>query len=98
MDRIKKAQLLAEKILDDCKCGPKTDQVKIAQNKDTLFDNNKRIVKDKVDDEPSLNPVPTTETKKLVDEKVDNFFNKMKRSKINKQEKIVDECINKFLN
>ncbi len=38
------------------------DQVKIAQQKDTLLDNNDRIVKDKVDKETCLDPVPTVES------------------------------------
>jgi hypothetical protein len=38
-----------------------SDQVKIAQQSDTLFDNEERMKKDKTDKDTSLDPVPNTE-------------------------------------
>jgi len=54
-----------------------SDQVKIAQQKDTLLDNNERIVKDKVDKEASLDPVPTVESDKMIDESMKDVYNRM---------------------
>lgn len=39
-----------------------SDQVKTAQQPDTLFDNEERMKKDKTDKDPSLDPVPNTES------------------------------------
>jgi len=63
MKKIMKAQSLVDKILDECSCegGEPMDQTDVAFQKDTLFDDPDRMVKDKTDEETSLNPVPNTE-------------------------------------
>lgn len=63
MSKIKSAHVLVDQLLDECSCdaGKPMDQEEVAFQKDTLFDDPERIVKDKTDDEPSLNPVPNTE-------------------------------------
>ncbi len=67
MDKIKEAQTLVDQLLDECSCQPDLsgkDQNKVAQQKDTLFDNPERMVKDKTDEEAHLNPEPVAEASK----------------------------------
>jgi len=57
-----------------------SNQTKIAQQKDTLFDNLSRVVQPKTDKKTSLNPEPTSEGK--ITDKILNFLNKRSQSKL----------------
>lgn len=71
MDKIKKSFMLVDKLLNEEEdCGCTNDQVDVAFQKDTLFDDPERIVKDRTDEEPSLNPVPNTESIKRILKKI----------------------------
>jgi hypothetical protein len=67
------------------------NQVKIAQQKDTLLDNNERIVKDKVDKDTCLDPVPTVESDKMIDESIKDIFKRISGSKDTNHKALIDQ-------